>query len=120
MAYGRWTSGAHFHEKFADTLLSMNFLPCKAGPDVWTRDCDTHYEYVCVYVDDLAVTMKDPSLFFAELKVQKYKLKGVGEILYHLGGDFYRDPDGTLTWGANTYCKQVVNQSESIFGKSPK
>jgi hypothetical protein len=34
--YGLRTSGARFHEKFADTLLlSMNFLPCKAGPDIW-------------------------------------------------------------------------------------
>jgi hypothetical protein len=79
--YGLRTSSARFHEKFADTLLSMNFLPCKADPDVWMRDCDTHYEYVCMYVDDLAVMMKDPSLFFAELKVRKYKLKGVGEII---------------------------------------
>jgi hypothetical protein len=84
------------------------------------RDCNTHYEYVCVYVDNLAVMMKDPSIFFAELKVRKYKLKGVGEISYHLGGDFYCDPDGTLAWGAKTYCKQAVNQSESIFGESPK
>jgi hypothetical protein len=51
--YGLRTSGAHFHEKFADTLLAMQFLPCKADPDVWMKDCGTHYGYVCVYVDDL-------------------------------------------------------------------
>jgi hypothetical protein len=44
-----------------------------------------------------------------------------GEISYqHLGGDFYRDPDGTLAWGAKTYCKRIVNQCESIFGAPPK
>jgi hypothetical protein len=118
--YGLRTSGARFHEKFADTLLSMKFRPCKADPDVWMKDCGTHYEYVCVYVDDLAVMMKDPSEFFADLKQRKYKLKGVGEISYHLGGDFYRDPDGTLAWGAKTYCKRIVNQSASIFGMPPK
>ena len=118
--YGLRTSGARFHEKFADTLLSMNFFPCKADPDVWMKDCGTHYEYVCVYVDDLAVMMKDPSDFFAALKQRKYKLKGVGEISYHLGGDFFRDPDGTLAWGAKTYCKRVVQQCTSIFGAPPK
>jgi hypothetical protein len=46
--YGLRTGGERFHEKFAATLLSMNFLPCKADPVVWMRDCDTHYEYVCV------------------------------------------------------------------------
>jgi hypothetical protein len=83
------------------------------------KDCGTHYEYVCIYVDNLTVMMKDPSAFFAELKDRKYKLKGVGNISYHLGGDFYPDPDGTLTWGAKTYCKHVVNQCESIFGAPP-
>ena len=58
-----------------------------------------HCEYVCVYyADDLAVMTKDPSSFFAELRDRKYKLKGVGKISYHLGGDFYRDPNGTLAW----------------------
>jgi hypothetical protein len=48
-------------------------------------------------------------------------LKQVGDISYHLlGGYFYRDPDGTLTWGAKTYCKHVINQCESIFGSPPK
>jgi hypothetical protein len=32
--------------------------------------------------------MKDPSAFFTELRNWDYKLKGVGEISYHLGGDF--------------------------------
>jgi hypothetical protein len=52
----------------------MQFFPYKADPDVWMKDCGTHYEYVCVYVDDLAVMMKEPSAFFAELKERKYKL----------------------------------------------
>jgi hypothetical protein len=118
--YGLRTSGARFHEKFADTLHSMHFFPCKADPDVWMKDCGSHYEYVCVCIDDLAVMMKEASEFFAELKRRQYKLKGVGNISHHLGGDFYRDPDGTLAWGAKTYCKRVVNQCSSIFGASPK
>jgi hypothetical protein len=76
---------------------------------------------VCVYVNDLAVMMKDPNAFFEELRQRKYKLKVVGDILHHLGGDFYRDPDGTLAWGATkTCCERVVNQCESIFGSPPK
>ncbi len=105
--YGLRTSGARFHEKFADTLHDMGFFPCKADQDVWMKDCGTHYEYVCVWVDDLAVMMKDPSLFFEGLRLRNYKLKGVGDIHYHLGGDFSRDPDGTLAWGAKTYIKRV-------------
>jgi hypothetical protein len=100
--------------------MAMSFSICKADPDVWMKDCGTHYEYVCVYVDDLAVMMKRPQDFFSELRRRSYKLKGVGEITYHLGGDFYRDPDGTLAWGAKTYVKRIIEQSQSIFGSLPK
>jgi hypothetical protein len=59
------------------------------------KDCGTHFEFACVYVDDLACIMAYPHLFFQELRRQGYKLKGVGEISYHLGGDFFGDPDGS-------------------------
>jgi hypothetical protein len=118
--YGLRTSGARWHEFFADTLMDMGLYPCKADPDVWMKDSGTHYEFVCVYVDDLACIMAYPHLFFQELRRRGYKLKGVGEITYHLGGDFFRDPDGTLAWGAKSYIKRVVNQCQSIFGALPK
>jgi hypothetical protein len=38
----------------------MGFVPSKADPDVWLKDCGTHYEYICVYVDDQALAMKEP------------------------------------------------------------
>ena len=98
-----------------------SFLERPGRPDVWMKDCGTHYNKyaVCVYVDNLAVMMKESSDFFANLKVWKYELKGVGEISHHLGGDFFRDPDGTLAWGAKTYCKRVVQQCTSILGAPP-
>jgi hypothetical protein len=52
------TSGARFHQKFADTLGSLGFTPSYADPDVWMRDAGTFYEYVCVYGDDLYATPK--------------------------------------------------------------
>ena len=30
-------------------------------------------------------------------------LKGEGKPSYHLGGDFFRDPDGAFAWGAHSY-----------------
>jgi hypothetical protein len=39
--YGLRTSGARWHEHFADTLRDMGFTPCVAEPDVWMRDCGT-------------------------------------------------------------------------------
>ena len=120
--YGLRSSGARFHEKFADTLRAFGFSPSYADPDVWLRDAGDTYEYVCVYVDDLLVAMKDPKPFMDALQDDpwNYKLKGVEEPKYHLGGDFYRDPDGTLCYSANTYINRMVSNYYHLFGELPK
>ena len=85
------------------------------------KDCGTHYEYVCVYVDDLMVIGKNPEVFMEALTTKyKYKLKGVGSPFYHLGGDFFRDPDGTLAWGASSYIKKMIINYTTMFGEKPK
>lgn len=50
----------------------------------------------------------------------KFKLKGVGHPEYHLGGDFGRDPDGTLYWSAKTYVTKLLMQYERLFEGPPK
>ena len=58
--YGLRTSGARWHDRFSDCLRDLGFRPCKAEPDIWLRRNGKIYEYVAVYVDDLAFAMKDP------------------------------------------------------------
>jgi hypothetical protein len=58
--YGLRTSGARWHERFAETLRAEGFRPCNADPDLWMRDAGDKYEYICVYVDDLLCMMKKP------------------------------------------------------------
>ena len=119
--YGLRTSGARFHERLADTLRDMGFSQSYADPDLWLRDADDCYEYICVYVDDLMVIMKDPHGFFNILSEKyKYVLKGIGDPEYHLGGNFGRDPDGTLYWGARTYVEKMLSNYERMFDGLPK
>ena len=118
--YGLRTSGARWHDRLSDVLRTMGYFQCKADPDLWIKDCGTHYEYVLVYVDDLMCIGKDPQAFFDTLiNEYNFKLKGVGPPSYHLGGDFFRDPDGTLAWGASSYVKKIVMNYEVMFGKKP-
>ena len=119
--YGLRTSGAQWHERLADTLRNMGYQTCKADPDVWLKDCDTHYKYVCVYVDDIMMFGKNPQAFFDELThVYHYQLKGVGPPVYHLGGDFFRDKDNTLAWGTASYVKKMIQNYEIMFNEKPK
>ena len=118
--YGLRTSGARYHERFADTLRDLGFKPCKNEPDLWMRDAGDHYEYVCVYVDDLLAIMKEPEKFFKTLtETYKYKLKGVEAPQYHLGGNYFRDPDGTLGWGAQRYITRMLENLLREEGVDP-
>ena len=119
--YGLRTSGARWHDRLSDVLQTLGFYPCKADPDVWLKECDSYYEYVLVYVDDLMLIGKNPQVFFDSLiNDHGFQLKGVGKPSYHLGGDFFRDSDGTLAWGANSYVKKMLVNYETMFGSKPK
>jgi hypothetical protein len=51
---------------------------------------------------------REPQQFFdSPINEHGFKLKGVCTPTYHLGGDFYRDSDGTLAWVAHSYISQI-------------
>ena len=118
--YGLKSSGKRWHEKLFDILRAMNFTPSKADSDVWYRRVNDAYEYIAVYVDDLAIASKQPGKIIDELTTQfALKLKGVGPLTYHLGCDFVRDPDGTLSYGPKKYIEKILANYERIFGEAP-
>ena len=87
------------------------------------RDAGDAWEYIVIYVDDIIVAMKDPKSFFDELQDPDkvgFKMKGVGSPTYHLGADFFRDDDGTLCLGSQTYAKRLCSNFECLYGESPK
>jgi hypothetical protein len=85
------------------------------------RENDGIYEYIAVYVDDLAIVLKKPQEFVDTLATQfKFKLKGTGPISFHLGMDFKRDRDGTLCISPLKYIEKMVASYERMFGESPK
>jgi hypothetical protein len=84
-----------------------------AKPDIWMRRDGNIYEYVAVYVDNLAFAMKDPQVFVDVLREKyKFKLKGTGNIAFHLGCDFYREDNGTLCMAPRKYIKKMLSNYE--------
>jgi Reverse transcriptase (RNA-dependent DNA polymerase) len=49
------SSGARWHDRFADCIRELGFFPCKAEPDIWVRKKCSIYKYIAVYIDDLAI-----------------------------------------------------------------
>ena len=119
--YGLKSSGARWHEKLVDSLRDLGFQQSKADDDVWMRQDDDVYEYIAVYTDDLAIASRDPSKIIDTLQNQaNFKLKGVGPIKYHLGCDYTRDSDGTLSVGPRKYIEKMIGAYEQMFGETPK
>ena len=119
--YGLKSSGLRWHERFADSLREMGFVPSRAENDIWMRRAGDVYEYIATYVDDLAICSKDPQAIIDELtKVHKYKLKGTGPISYHLGCDYFRDDDGVLCFAPRKYIDKMIDGYVQMFGQKPK
>ena len=59
------SGGACWHDKLFDILHQIGFKPSKADPDIWMKSSrdGNYYEYIAVYVDDLAISIKDPKDF---------------------------------------------------------
>jgi hypothetical protein len=118
--YGLKSSGKRWHERLSDALRAMDFFPSKADSDVWLRKVDGLYEYIASYVDDLAIVSKEPSKIIESLEKQGFKLKGVGPMSYHLGCDYTRDPDGTLSYGPRRYIEKILDSYEQMYGEQPR
>ena len=69
----------------------MNFTPSRNEPEIWMRRVKDHYEYIAVYVDDLAIVSRNPqSIIDVLINKYKFKLKGTGPIEFYLGCDCFR------------------------------
>ena len=79
---------ACWHDKFFETIHQMGFKPSRADPDTWIKYSKdgSHYEYIIVYIDDLAIYMEDPKSFCD-------KLREVAPLNYHPGCGYTRDED---------------------------
>ena len=118
--YGLRSSGARWHDKFADVLRDLGFEPCKAEPDIWLHRNGDVYEYVATYVDDLALALKDPHAFVTILaEVYGFKLKGTGKISFHLGMDFFCDEKCVLCIKPEKYINKMIDNYKQLFGESP-
>ena len=49
----------------------MGFFPSKNEPDIWMRESNGLWEYLAVYVDDLAFVTRNPK-DFANVPMKKY------------------------------------------------
>jgi hypothetical protein len=79
------------------------------------------YEYVAVYVDELAVAMTDPKAFIDVLQTKyKFKTKGSGSISFHFGMEYHRGNDGTICVTSLNYIEKMMSNYDKVFGELPR
>ena len=100
----------------------MKCLPSKADPCIWLTKAPNLrcYEYSTVYVDDLCIAAESPSIIIQIFKT-KYHLKvnGDGKSTYHLGADYFEDPDGTLVSQPRKYIDKLADTYRRLFNDDP-
>ena len=117
--YGLRSSGLRWHEKLADILRDLGFVPSKAEDDIWMRKNGD--VYIASYVDDLCIVSKDlKEITDALINKHNYKLKGTGPIKYHLGCDYFGDSDNTLCYDPRKYIEKMIDDYFWMFGCKPK
>ena len=117
--YGLRSSALQFRNHLADTLgNSLGYKSSLANPDLWFKPMTSssgfkYYAYILVYVDDILIINKDPSLDMAMIRKSfKIKPESIKVPDMYLGADikkvFY--PDGSHAWtmGSDTYTKRAV------------
>ena len=73
-----------------------------------------------MYVDDLCIAAQDPKEIINILKSKyKLKVKGDGALTYHLGSDYYEDPDRTMVSQPKNYIEKLKKTYVCLFNTEP-
>ena len=120
--YGLKSSGKRWTEVIHGILRDMNFLPSKADPCIWLRKATNLrcYEYIAVYVDDLCIVAESPSAIIQIFKSKYHlKIRGDGKLTYHLGADYFEDPDGIFVSQPRKYIDKLADTYKRLFNEDP-
>ena len=80
----------------------------------------THYEYIAVYVDDLCIAAESSSAIISIFKTKYHlKVKGDGKLKYHLGADYFEEPDGTFVSQPKKYIDKLADTYKTLFNDDP-
>ena len=104
------------------SITDMKFLPSKVNPCIWLRKAPNlkRYEYIAVYVDDLCIAAESPSAIIQIFKSKYHlKVKGDGKFTYHLGADYFEDPDGTFVSQPKKYIDKLTDTYKRLFNEDP-
>ena len=100
----------------------MKFTPSKADPCSLLRKAPNLrcYEYIAVYVDDLCIAAEYPSAITGIFRTKyNLKIKENGKLSYHLGADYFEDPDCTFVSQPKKYIDKLAETYKRLVNEEP-
>jgi hypothetical protein len=84
--YELCASGDGWNDRLSDVRVHL----CYSDPEDWLKECELHYEYVLVNVDNPMHITKNPKWIFVwYINDLGFQLKDGGKPPYHLGVEFF-------------------------------
>ena len=100
----------------------MDSTPSRADQCIWFKKNSklNLFEHIAVNVDDFCIAAQDPKELINILR-SKYqlKVKGDGPLTYHLGADYYQNPDGTKVCQPKKYIEKLKETYIRCFNTEP-
>jgi len=115
--YGLSGSSRAFADFLSDLLISLDFIPSRADPDLWLKQSTDHdgYDYIATHVDDIIVVAKKPQHYLALIE-QHFALRNIeSEPSYYLGTRLKKRTDGIVTTNMEEYIKEATRKYESTY-----
>jgi hypothetical protein len=125
--YGLKSASFSFRSFMAEKLATMGFQSSLADPDVWLRaamkiDCESYFEYVLMYVDDILLISCDPRAILEEIQSTfKFKNGKIEAPEFYLGAKLQKKSiNGIQCWRITSqdYVKAAVKNVEEAIKKS--
>ena len=111
--YGLAQSPALWHDTIDGVLVVIGFRPTQSNPCVYTHGSGVTLVILTLYVDDILITGKDPTLVEQKKKELKeiFETTEMGEISRTLGMEVTCDEDeGTLTITQTAYVDNILER----------
>lgn len=127
--YGGKSAGADYWRHVRAAMTNMNFITCKADPDVWMRsgkrsDGTVYWQYVLLYTDDILAIMEEPEAFIRKELASYFtiKEKSIGVPTQYLGNKVSQVTmqNGLKCWSfsSSQYVQSAVKNVEEYLSKT--
>ena len=116
--YGLKQASRKWYEKLTSILLQQNYTQASADHSLFTKQTDSSFTILLVYVDGIILTSNSLSEFqhIKSILHSSFKIKDLGQLKYFLGLEVAHSKQG-ISLCQRKYCLDLLSDSGTISSK---